>query len=272
VASYSSRGPVGSPDDPSSWELKPDLVAPGNAVVAAAAVGSWIWNTFPERRVTGDGGEAYLTLSGSSQAAAVVSGAVAQLLQARPDLTPDEVKFALQYSAEHLDGFGLIEQGAGSLNVPLAVAVARSQNLLGVPKTYEIAGERIAAGQIAFANTMVWGSKNAGDDPVNAATMVWGSKTCSNTMVWGSSTPDTAEANTMVWGSRSGDTAQANTMVWGSSVCGNTMVWGSRSGDTAEASTMVWGSRSGDTAEANTMVWGSRTRDIAEANTMVWGS
>ena len=35
VATYSSRGPVGDPDDPSTWELKPDLVAPGNAIVAA---------------------------------------------------------------------------------------------------------------------------------------------------------------------------------------------------------------------------------------------
>jgi serine protease AprX len=28
IATYSSRGPVGDKDDPSSWELKPDLVAP----------------------------------------------------------------------------------------------------------------------------------------------------------------------------------------------------------------------------------------------------
>ncbi len=96
VASYSSRGPVGSPDEPSSWEIKPDLVAPGNALIATAAVGSWIWNNFPERHVIGERGGAYLTLSGSSQAAAVVAGAAAQLIQARPDITPDEVKFALQ--------------------------------------------------------------------------------------------------------------------------------------------------------------------------------
>ena len=37
VATYSSRGPVGDPDDESTWELKPDLVAPGNAIIGAAA-------------------------------------------------------------------------------------------------------------------------------------------------------------------------------------------------------------------------------------------
>jgi serine protease AprX len=39
IATYSSRGPVGNPDDESTWEIKPDLVAPGNAIVAAGAAG-----------------------------------------------------------------------------------------------------------------------------------------------------------------------------------------------------------------------------------------
>ena len=51
VASYSSRGPVGNPEDQSSWELKPDVVAPGNAIVAAGAVGSYLWENYPQRRV-----------------------------------------------------------------------------------------------------------------------------------------------------------------------------------------------------------------------------
>src|SRR5262245_54712430 len=38
VASYSSRGPVGNPQEQSTWELKPDLVAPGHQIVAAGAV------------------------------------------------------------------------------------------------------------------------------------------------------------------------------------------------------------------------------------------
>ena len=53
VATYSSRGPVGDPDDPSSWELKPDLVAPGNAIVGAVGIESALWRDYPERRVYG---------------------------------------------------------------------------------------------------------------------------------------------------------------------------------------------------------------------------
>ena len=49
VATYSSRGPVGDPEDPSTWELKPDLVAPGNAIVAAGRVGQLSLGELPEQ-------------------------------------------------------------------------------------------------------------------------------------------------------------------------------------------------------------------------------
>ena len=77
----------------------------------------------------GASGGTYLTMSGASMSTAVVSGAVAQLLQAAPQLTPAQVKFVLQFTAQRLEGFGLIEQGAGSLNVPLAVALAEAGDL-----------------------------------------------------------------------------------------------------------------------------------------------
>ena len=137
------RGPVGDPDDPSTWIIKPDLVAPGNAIVSTGAVGSYLWTNYPEFRVTGASGGDYMTLSGSSMATAVVSGAVAQLLQASPSLSPNEVKFALQFTAQHLDGFGIIEQGAGSLNVPLAVALAETKESRQFPSRTKSA-ERVS--------------------------------------------------------------------------------------------------------------------------------
>ncbi|MGE5834546.1 MAG: S8 family peptidase, partial [Acidobacteriota bacterium] len=100
IASFSSRGPVGDPEDSSTWQMKPDLVAPGNAIVAAVSEDSALWKDHPQRRVIGENGGSYLRLSGTSMSAAVTSGAVAQLLQAQPKLTPLETKFALQFTAQ----------------------------------------------------------------------------------------------------------------------------------------------------------------------------
>ena len=62
-------------------------------------------------------GDALLKGSGTSQAAAVVSGAVALLLERRPDLSPDQVKAIIKSTADPLSGPGPDAQGAGRLNV-----------------------------------------------------------------------------------------------------------------------------------------------------------
>jgi hypothetical protein len=55
--------------------------------------------------------------SGSSQAAAVVSGAVALLLDSRPDLRPDQVKAMLRASAEAMPAADTAGRGVGELDV-----------------------------------------------------------------------------------------------------------------------------------------------------------
>src|SRR4030095_10317334 len=52
-----------------------------------------------------------------SMSAAVVSGAVALLLDGRDDLTPLQVKIALQASADYRSTDGLFVAGAGSLDL-----------------------------------------------------------------------------------------------------------------------------------------------------------
>ena len=84
---------------------KIDVSAPGKSLVGLRNPGSYS-DAFNE---AGRIGEDLVRASGTSQAAAVVSGAVALLLEARPDLTPDQVKWLVNKTAEKTksDTFGI---------------------------------------------------------------------------------------------------------------------------------------------------------------------
>jgi serine protease AprX len=95
-----------------------DLVAPGKSIVSLRVPGSAIDATAPQGRV----GQRYLRGSGTSQAAAVVSGAAALLLQQRPALTPDQLKALLVSTAKPLKQATAAEEGAGVLAIEPARA------------------------------------------------------------------------------------------------------------------------------------------------------
>jgi serine protease AprX len=103
----------------------PDLVAPGKGIVSLNVPGSTISNSFPAARVA----SSFLRGSGTSQAAAVVSGAAALLLQQRPTLTPNQVKALLMNSATPVTGVSRGSQGAGELNLAAAAATATPTSL-----------------------------------------------------------------------------------------------------------------------------------------------
>jgi serine protease AprX len=125
VAPFSSSG---------SWQRHVDLVAPGTSIVSLRAPGSFIDTNHPEGRVAGDSTERLFRGSGTSQAAAVVSGAAALLLQAYPNLTPDQVKSALVSTATPMRASPL-SAGAGQLNVAAALNSVRSANPLKLARS-----------------------------------------------------------------------------------------------------------------------------------------
>ncbi|HIE53059.1 MAG TPA: hypothetical protein EYP85_15010 [Armatimonadetes bacterium] len=111
--------------------LKPDLVAPGNRIISAKAHGSYLdvhygdSNTVPIEYYWDDPEAVrrseYFVLSGTSMAAAVVSGAVALMLEKDPSLTPDDVKGRLMATAEKRVGWDIFSHGAGYLDIPAAL-------------------------------------------------------------------------------------------------------------------------------------------------------
>jgi serine protease AprX len=109
VPSWSSRGDA---------TRGVDLVAPGKSIISLRVPGSAIDATASQGRI----GQRYLRGSGTSQAAAVVSGAAALLLQQRPNLSPDQLKELLVATAKPLKQASAAEEGAGVLAVEPARA------------------------------------------------------------------------------------------------------------------------------------------------------
>jgi serine protease AprX len=90
-----------------------DVVAPGQSIVSLRSPGSNADVNHPEAAV----GEQFFLGSGTSQAAAVVSGAVALIIEQRPDITPDQVKALLMQTAQPLRNAKEICQGAGLIDL-----------------------------------------------------------------------------------------------------------------------------------------------------------
>jgi len=95
-----------------------DLLAPGVHMVSLRDPGSTLDQAFPAARR----GDDLFRGSGTSHAAAVVSGAVALLLQQRPGLTPDQVKALLVRTADRLPNARPVVQGAGLVDLAQALA------------------------------------------------------------------------------------------------------------------------------------------------------
>ena len=108
---------TGKRPDPATMDTTrvPDLVAPGKSLVSLRVPGS---NADANYGSTGLVTDELFRGSGTSQAAAVVSGAVALILQQRPSLTPDQVKALLTDNAYGLDdSIAPWYQGHGELDL-----------------------------------------------------------------------------------------------------------------------------------------------------------
>jgi serine protease AprX len=92
---------------------KVDVLAPGRSILSLRVPGSYLDTTYPTAR----SGTRFFRGSGTSQASAVVSGTVALMLQARPALTPDQVKKLLTSTATPMSGIrGAVDTGVGMLH------------------------------------------------------------------------------------------------------------------------------------------------------------
>lgn len=98
----------------------PDLLAPGKSIASLKVPGS---DAALNHATYGSAGTRFFRGSGTSQAAAVVSGAAALLLQQRPTLNPDQVK-ALLTNGTRLANVDARVQGNGALTMAKLLTLA----------------------------------------------------------------------------------------------------------------------------------------------------
>jgi serine protease AprX len=262
IASYSSKGPTAL-----DHIVKPDLVAPGNLLVATETSGAALYKSEPANLVplsyymwAGNSAPSttYFSLSGTSMAAGVVSGAVADLLQAHSTLTPDQVKARLMKTAsktfpqtsvayEPTTGqsftsqYDLFTVGAGylDLNAALASTDTASGTAMSPVASYDAVSGNVT---LSSDRSAVWGTSSAWSGPVvYGANQFVGSGaafTGSNALmsgasgIWGTS---------IIWGSAGAFSAiWSDSIIWGSSTdCSTSIIWGS---GTDCSTSIIWGS------------------------------
>jgi serine protease AprX len=259
MAAFSSRGPSAI-----DYAAKPDLVAPGIGIESLSEFGSRLYSTGSKYLLPGTVATSYLpylSLSGTSMSAPVVTGTVALMLQANPSLTPNAVKAILQYTAERHGGYDPLTEGAGFLNALGAVQLAQ---YLASPSSDNYPDTTSWSRTLIWGNQMVRGGRLTADANAWASDVAWGSNATpgGQSIEWGVVCGDESCTTTSLW--RLEETFAVN-VVWGPT-CGGAdcqMPWtGSVYGTSDEGDTVVWG-----TTDEDTVVWGTTDED-----TVVWGT
>ena len=285
IATYSSRGPTRF-----ELGLKPDVVAPGNKIVSLEARGSYLSKKYPALHVAGSNNNAYTLMSGTSMAAAMVSGGAALLLEGTV-LTARQVKIALQLSARLTDD-GVLRSGLGRVNLYSARRVNGAlTSLTGVIPPVTIGGRTIQPSGLTIDNGQplvdgatgpvgtsvvgsagllaTWLDKTLTPTRITALRglqMIWGDQIPAQQMIWGDQLPFGQQ---MIWGDQTpfgqqmiwGDNSLAQQMIWGDQTLGQQMIWG----DQSLGQQMIWG----DQTSGQQMIWGDANN--SHANQMIWG-
>jgi serine protease AprX len=165
--------------------LRPEIVAPGFNILAPLSADSSWGEEYPDRVAEGQ----YIRLSGTSMAAPVVAGAIALILEAEPNLTPDQVKHRL------LNTGGSISND--EFTFPYLDVYAAVRN-----STFESANGSLIASQLLWT----------GDNPVTWGSVAW------NSVAW----------NSVAWNSVAWNSVAWNSVAWNSAVELDGIFWGPR--------------------------------------------
>jgi serine protease AprX len=213
VGWFSSSGtPTGS-------SPKPDVVAPGRRIVSLRVPGSTLDRLMPDHVVTASNGASYFRLTGTSMATAVVSGAVALLLEQQPALTPDQVKAIVKGTTQP---FG---QASGTAPNPSAIGsglidayAALGSGARGPANR----GQRPSDGTARSLYPALYGQPLTWIDPTYAG-IAWGAVTWSN-LAWDNLAWDNFAWDSVAWSNIAWDNLAWDNFAWDGAHWGN-LAW-----------------------------------------------
>jgi serine protease AprX len=243
ITTYSSRGPARF-----DGTVKPDIAAPGNKIVSLEASGSYIPSAYSYLHRAGNGNNSYMQLSGTSMAAPMVSGGVALLLQGSPNMSPSQVKMALQAGATYMPDAGLMGAGAGSVNFMASRKLTTT--LLGVLPTNLIGGLLSPASGAMFWDTGTLATRLYAGVGIRLLSILQGPLAWLNSSLLNAGDLNllglgnplaSIAAKSLLYG-QVADWTNSQTIMWGTSITdpsGQTIMWGTSY--TTEGTTIMWG-------------------------------
>jgi serine protease AprX len=257
IASYSSKGPTMI-----DHVAKPDLVAPGNLLVSTETSNTALYNTETSNLVpysayvyggSSSPSKTYFELSGTSMATGVVSGMVADLLQAHPTMTPDQVKARLMKTASKS-----FPTSSSVYDATTGITYTSQYDIFTVGAGYVDMAAALASTELssgtAMSPTAVYNSSTGNVTLTSDSSAVWGtSQAWSGPAVWGST--QFVGGSAIMWGA---NTNSGSAIMWGATdLSGSAIMWGASNSSGFSAvwsDAIMWGA-SGQWASA--IMWGA---------------
>ncbi len=222
LATFSAAGPT------FEGFVKPEIVAPGGHLAGLMAFDTQIVQEHPEFH---DGGR-YFEMSGTSQAAGVVSGVAALILSQDPSLTPDEVKCRLMdgaHAAFNDKGelaYSVFQQGSGVVNAADALAstaTACANQALDIAQ--DIEGNDHFFGPANINNDGNFYVEGLGDEYVwrfddsnlDGDSLIWRMNFAENALDW----RNTASTDSLIWRMN----IETDSLIWRMSVESDSLIW-----------------------------------------------
>ncbi len=229
-----------------------DVVAPGVSIVSLRAPGSYADVSYPNAVVA----SRFFKGTGTSQAAAVVSGAAATILEKFPNATPDQVKNVLRATAKKMpagtdacQGAGLIDLSAiaSMSSLPLSIQTFTPSTGLGLLETSRGTDHLTNNGVMLVGETDIFGKpfSTAVWAPLSAAGSSWSGGTWNGSSWSGSSWSGSSWSGSSWSGSSWSGSSWSGSSWSGSSWSGNSWSGSSWSGSSWSGSSWSGSSWSG---------------------------